>query len=289
MKGRIQCPSCSKIFNIKKLTNSDDVILTCPHCNNTFNIHQSDKSSHKSCKTSNREDCSWEEHGEPRKTILSSIKPRTDKPMIATILLLIVVFMGISAAITPMLYLQPPNMVLSSVGIQGSASFEFQNKLDMEVIKGNLIIQKNNENYQGFFENNSIIFQNIPLGRHDATLIVNFSNQSIMKEFELFIIPFLMNTYDITLSNQDKPLAILISYGGLGWCSIILLLFSVVCLIGALSSWRRIYSDVAFIGSLVGIFTLGYFFIGSLLSLIALILIYKARDEFDDGKKGKSF
>jgi hypothetical protein len=285
MKGRIQCPNCSKTFTTKKLTNSDDVLLTCPHCKNRFNIHQSDKS----CKISNNEECSWEEHGEPRKTILSSIKPRTDRPMIATILLIIVVCMSIVAAITPMLFLQSPNLVFSSVGILGSASFQFQNEVEIEVIQGNLIIQENNENYQGVIENDSIIFQHLPLGTYDAKLFVNFPNQSSTKEFELFIIPFLMNSYDVTLLNQDNPVTLLITYGGMVWCSIILLLFSVICLIGAFSAWRRTYSDVAFIGSLVGIFTLGFFFIGSLLSLIALILIYKSRDEFDDGKKGKSF
>jgi len=53
--------------------------------------------------------------------------------------------------------------------------------------------------------------------------------------------------------------------------------------------WKRNYFDIALIGCLVGVFTVGFFFIGSILSIIAFYLIYQSRDEFVDEKKGKSF
>jgi len=93
MKGRIECPNCSKHFDFDKISDNQDTVLTCPYCNNQFNIHPS-KDEH-CIQDNNIIECDWEEHGEPRKTILSSMKPRTDRPMIATFLLIIVICIGI--------------------------------------------------------------------------------------------------------------------------------------------------------------------------------------------------
>lgn len=288
MKGRIQCPNCSKQFEIENIDDSDDAVLTCPYCNRQFNI-QSPSSGDDAGDKSLNEDCSWEEHGEPRKTILSAVKPRTDKPMIATLLLIVVVCMGIISSVTPGLFLQTPVMIFSAAGMQGSISIDIDEGEEIIFDQVNLIISSDDENYQGLIENNSILFQNLPLGVNNGELHVYQGNESDTIGFEFEVIPLFSNSYTLTPANQNDSKGSIITHNGFGWCTIILLILSVVCLIGLFSAWRRNYSDVALIGCLVGVFTIGFFFIGSILSIIAFYLIYQSRDEFDDGKKGKSF
>ena len=72
-------------------------------------------------------------------------------------------------------------------------------------------------------------------------------------------------------------------------CALIILIFSIFALLGALVCIKRQYFDVAVVSSLIAIFSFGFFFIGTILSIIAFIVIIKSKDEFDDGKKGKTF
>jgi len=88
---------------------------------------------------------------------------------------------------------------------------------------------------------------------------------------------------------DTNPLRLKNSSFELEWLSGILFILSMVTLIGALMCWKRRFSDVALFGSIVGIFSIGLYFTGLVLAVIALWLILKSRDEFDDGKKGKSF
>ena len=66
-------------------------------------------------------------------------------------------------------------------------------------------------------------------------------------------------------------------------------IFSIFALMGAITCFKRQHLDVASVGSLIGIFSFGFFFIGSILSIIAFVLIMKSREEFENGKKGKIF
>jgi len=287
MKGRIQCPNCSKQFEIDNIDDSDDAVLICPSCNCQFNIQSS--SSDGVDDGSKDEDCSWEEHGEPRKTILSSVKPRTDKPMIATLLLVVVVCMGIVSSVSPGLFFQTPVMVFSAAGMQGSISIGIDEVGENIFDQVNLSISQNDKTYQGIIENNSTFFHNLPLGVNNGELLVYQGNESDILEFELEVIPLFTNSYTLNPSNQNDSKGLMIVHNGFGWCTAILIILSVVCLIGLLSVWKRNYFDIALIGCLVGVFTVGFFFIGSILSIIAFYLIYQSRDEFVDEKKGKSF
>ena len=65
MKGRITCPKCKNEFFLD-LPEKDKHEVVCPKCDNKFSIQKCDDSE-------TFEECSWEEHGEPRKTVLSSI------------------------------------------------------------------------------------------------------------------------------------------------------------------------------------------------------------------------
>ena len=145
MKGRIQCPNCSKQFEIENIDDSDDAVLICPSCNCQFNIQSS--SSDGADDGSKDEDCSWEEHGEPRKTILSSVKPKTDKPMIATLLLVVVVCIGIISSVSPGLFFQTPVMIFSAAGMQGSISIVIDEVGENIFDHVNLSISQNDKSY----------------------------------------------------------------------------------------------------------------------------------------------
>lgn len=282
MKGRIRCPNCSNEFVADAIEGTDELQVSCPACNHSFTVQTA------SCeKTKDEHECTWEEHGEPRKTILSSIKPRTDKPMIAAMLLLVVVLVGIIASITPGLFLQTPVMIFSNAGMDGSIIIDTSDmNSQFDLNETFLTIESCNCILLGKLDNDSIIFDNLPLGENNADFIIGHLDSDNHSSFEVFVIPFFINSYKLSIDDVDS---LVVTPNGYAWLSGILIIFSVVCLIGLLSSWRRMYSDVALIGSIVGIFTIGFFLINVVLGAIACYLIWKSRDEFDDGKKGKNF
>ena len=290
MKGRIQCPNCSKQFIVEAKTGSKDIFVSCPFCQHTFHVKPSSKSNASCDESKEPEDCTWEEYGEPRKTILSSMKPKTDKPMIASIILFIIVIIGIIASLTPGLFLQTPVMIFSTAGVNGSIIMQ----LDEEIQDGSfdqitLTVEENAKTYTGILENNTIYFNELPLGSSNAELRLYNQTPVFTSQVDLYVIPFLSNTYEIQASQQNNATTFDVITPNLAWCSSILLILSVICLIGALSAWKRTYSDIAIICSIVGMFTFGFLFINFILGIIALYLLYTSRDEFDDGKKGKSF
>jgi DNA-directed RNA polymerase subunit RPC12/RpoP len=91
MKGKTTCPQCNHEFVVDVPDTAENQEITCPECNHTFVIRCTPPDQ---C---TEED--WEEHGEPRKTVLSALKPRTNKPIIASFLLLTVCVLGIFNAV----------------------------------------------------------------------------------------------------------------------------------------------------------------------------------------------
>ena len=130
IKGRIQCPHCKKEFSTNERNGHIKEIQKCPNCNQEFIVKQKTKNDISCEKTStgNSEECNWEEHGEPRKTILSSLKPRTDKSMLASILLIMVVIIGLFSLIFPTAFLQTPLDVISTTGVTGEITFHIQDQ-----------------------------------------------------------------------------------------------------------------------------------------------------------------
>ena len=187
MKGKTICPKCKNefILDLKEDKKIHDVI--CPKCKNKFSVEAK-------C---NSKELEWEEYGEPRKTILSCIKPRSIKPMIASVLLIIVFIIGISTAIFFDAFVQTTVNAISY----------------MDFLKGNA----------------NIVF---------STLII---------------------------------------------------IFSVFTLIGIFACIKRKYFILAMISSFIAIFSFGFFFLGSIISIIALMTIFISRDEFKDENKGKIF
>jgi len=290
MKGRIQCPNCSKQFIVEAKTGSKDIFVSCPFCQHTFHVKPSSKSNDSCDESSEPDDCTWEEYGEPRKTILSSTKPKTDKPMIASILLFIVVIIGIIASITPGLFLQTPIMIFSNAGVNGSIVMQLDEEIqNISFDQITLTLEENSKTYTGILENRTIYFHDLPLGSSNAELRLYTQTPVYTSLVDLHVIPFLSNTYEIEGSQHNNVSTFDVISPNLAWCSSILIILSVICLIGALSAWKRTYSDIAMIGCIVGIFTFGFFLCNLVLGIIAFYLLYSSRDEFDDGKKGKSF
>jgi len=92
MKGKTTCPQCSYEFVMDMPDDSETTEINCPHCNHLFAIKRT-------CQEEAGDECGWEEYGEPRKTILSSMKTKTNKPVVASFLLLATGVLGIFTAV----------------------------------------------------------------------------------------------------------------------------------------------------------------------------------------------
>lgn len=274
MKGRTTCPKCNTEFITEAEEGCTELEVTCPNCNHRFVIKPTAP-----VEGSSEEECSWEEHGEPRKTILSSIKPQTDRPTIAAVLLIVVFLVGILSAVFPGLFIETPLAPFSGAGIDGSIALEIKNESGAPQSSIQVAVNEKNgtTNETGIVE-----IKNVPLGIQTVDIYIP-ENKTIRKD--LLVLPFISSVHEITLTDEmpsHEPMDLI-------WCQSILIIFSVIVLLGATVSWKRQHHDVALFGSVVGIFSVGFFMIGSVLSILALIIIIYSREEFEDGKKGKSF
>ena len=287
MKGRITCPKCGQHITAEINKKVSSFTINCPKCNHHFRV----KTSQINCSDIPADspvdveaDCDWEEHGEPRKTILSSIKPRTDKPMIASLLLISIFIIAIVSAFFPTLYLQAPVQVAELSGVNGGLTITLDNEslvdadyISLSINQENIVFERNN---------NSFHASSLNLGEHVLSITYSTTNTTTTKD--VYILPFDLSSHTIKIIDTT-PLTIENNSYELEWLSSILIILAAITLIGAIMCWKRIYSDVAVISSLVGICTIGIYFSGLILGIIAIWLILKSRDEFDDGKKGKSF
>jgi DNA-directed RNA polymerase subunit RPC12/RpoP len=170
-KLEVECPKCGHSFKVKPVSEDKPV-----------------------------EEYGWEEHGEPRKTILSSFKKKTNRPIIASFLLLTISVLGIFTAVV--------------------------------------------------FISDDVTF---------------------FPQLDVFI------SYLTTLCFDNKV-----------FLSIIIVIFSGFALAGFVTAFKRRHFLFTAVCAFIGIFSIG-FFIGLILSIVALGLIITCRDEFEDGTKGKVF
>jgi len=273
VKGRTTCPKCNHTFILDIPKSSDPININCPKCNYEFTIRT------KKSDSSDAE-CSWEEHGEPRKTILSKIKPRTNKPFFAAILLIIVFSIGMTTAGFNELFLETNAELGNSFGIIGNLEFELidQNNNSIKDVNVNF-----DEDAKSTDNNGKVFFNETSLGI--KTITFSKEGYSEIKQ-EFLILPFVVTYHEIQMDKNDKTK--IIPFDVIG-CSLIFAILSIFSLLGAISCFKRRYFDVAVAGSIIGFFSFGFFFIGSILSLIALIIIIRSREEFNDGKQGKTF
>lgn len=275
MKGRTTCPECKHDFVLELPDENKKHEVVCPKCQNKFNIQV------KCPNPKSDDECSWEEHGEPRKTILSSIKPKTNKPMVAAIILVCVFALGITTAVFSEVFIETSMDFASGVGLTGSVSIvvtDITNTTieDVSILLGNLTVPRD--------EKGRFSIDNIELGIQ--TLKLSATDYKTHTR-EILIVPFFKSWNTITMAEGDGAEA-KIEFDAWG-CTFILVIFSVFALLGSIVCLRRNHIDVAYAGSLIGIFSIGFLFVGSILSIIAFIIIVMSREEFENGKKGKIF
>ena len=93
MKGKTACPRCKHEFVTDVPEQTDTHTISCPVCAHSFTIKRVCKNEEQ------QEECGWEEYGEPRKTILSSMRKKTNRPLIASFLLLASGVLGFVTAV----------------------------------------------------------------------------------------------------------------------------------------------------------------------------------------------
>jgi hypothetical protein len=275
MKGRTICPKCKHEFILDIKEDEKKHAVSCPKCNTEFTIKAE-------CKDSETNyECSWEEHGEPRKTILSKIKPRTNKPMIAVIILIFVFAIGINTALFSNVFVESSLDITSGMGFTGTVKITVLDSVNNSISDANIKI----DGVVGTTDSNGVFLKNeMSLGVKN--LEVSYPGNKTYRR-EILVTP-LINYEDSIILNEGVGDEELIEFNSSS-CTLIILIFSIFALLGAIVCWKRKNFDVAIVGSVIGIFSFGFLFIGSILSLIAFVIIYKSKDEFEDGKKGKTF
>ena len=281
MKGRITCPKCSQEFIAQAQKDCKETRVLCPHCHHHFTVKTSNNNMAET--TEDDAECSWEEHGEPRKTILSSMKPRTDKPMLAAILLFLVVIIGVISAVLPEQFIQTPITVLSVAGVKEDVLITVQDNLGNPLQNITISTSSSKQNVTNNMGKAKI--KQLSLGTQSITLSTNDSQTTA----DITVVAFETSMYTISINESTFHASVLDDSTDFTWISGILIILSIVVFMGVISSIRRRHSDVAIVSSMIGIFTIGFFLLGSLLSILAFYFILKSKEEFDDGKKGKSF
>lgn len=276
MKGRTTCPDCGHQFVIE-VSKEEKKDVVCPKCKNEFTIRP---------KKNNKEGCSWEEHGEPRKTVLSSIKPKTNKPDVVAILLITVFCIGIVTAVFSNVFISNSMEIASKAGFKGSIELNVYNQSDNSSIQ-NVSVAVFNQNNSEVYQTNETGYLNI----QDVSLgltKINLSHSGYKNiSMQVLILPLVPFSEDVEMK-KGSGIGETESFSFIG-CSLVLVIFSIFALLGGVSALRRKNIDVAIAGSIIGIFSVGFFMIGAILSVISLIIILTCREEFKDGKKGKIF
>lgn len=275
MKGRTSCPKCKNDIVLDLPEDEKEYEVVCPNCNNKFKITA------KCTDPRSNKECSWEEHGEPRKTILSSIKPKTNRPMIAGIILICVFCLGIATAIFSENFIESSLDLASDMGMTGSVKITVENQKNESIegasVKIDGIMKKTN--------NDGVFYaEGVDLGI--KTLEISYDDNKTQKR-EILVTPFF--NFETTLKMENgSGIEELVKFNSSG-CMLIFVIFSVFALLGTVACLKGKYLDIAIVGSLIGIFSFGFFFIGSILSIIAFSLIMKSKEEFENGKKGRFF
>jgi len=275
MKGRTTCPKCKHEFVLDVPDDIEKPEVVCPKCYNKFTIKA------KNSDPESDDECSWEEHGEPRKTILSSIRTKTDKPMMAAILLSAVFAIGITTAAFSETFIESSMNIASKAGITGTVEILVTDQTNNSLPDINVKI--NGESYTTD-ENGLFSAENIKLG----ILTLELSGDGYKTQTQEILVTPLFSLESTIKMEEGDGQGEKVEFDATG-CTLILAIFSVFALLGTITCLKRRHIDVAISGSLLGIFSFGFFFTGSILSIIAFALIMKSKEEFENGKKGKIF
>ncbi len=67
----------------------------------------------------------------------------------------------------------------------------------------------------------------------------------------------------------------------LNMCGVIYVVIGAVVLVGAICAIKKVYRKVALVSSVIGLFSIGIYFLGSIFSVIALVMIWTSKEEFE--------
>jgi len=275
IKGRTKCPKCRHEFVLDISDGEKRHEAVCPNCNNKFSVIVSDSP------TETEEGSFWVEHGEPRKTILSSRKQKTRKPKIAAVLLICVFVIGLSTAVYFEIFIESSTYVTSFLGVKGTVDIHVTDKSNNSVY--NLTVEIEDFGNLKKTGNGSYVANNVEVGIKEIKIhapgYVNITQ-------EILVTPFFTSYQDIKM---EKGVGSETNSFDLTGCTFILIIFPIFALLAAIASFKRVHFDAAAICSIISIFAFGFFMVGSILSIIAFVIIFKSKEEFDDGKKGKVF
>ncbi len=280
MRGKTTCPQCKEKYSLDIPDDATGAYsTTCPKCDHSFKIDLGEKINLNNDET-------------PLIPPSLHVKPRSRKPKIAGLFLIITFLAGI--LFWGPLYLDHEDFIREA-STQGQWSVSFQGKIVNEtgVSLPNVTVGLENESNIALTDAaGRFILEDISWGYHLLHLSkTNFTTTHITIFVLLFHLQESQKEYtlikgdsEISLNSQMvedmnthiPPLALLF------------LVFSVMALLGGLFSLQRKMLPLSLLGAILGIFTLGLFLIGFILSIAALILIVYSRYEFG-GKKNEIF
>jgi len=278
MRGKTTCPQCGEKYSLDLPDDATGIYpTTCPKCDHSFKIDLGEK-------------INLNDDDTPLIPPSLHVKPRSHKPLIAGVFLIIVFLAGI--LLWGPLYLDHED-VLGDVSTRMQWNVSFQGKIVNEtgVSLSNVTIVLENESgtiltdAAGKFN-----LDDIPWGYHLLHLSkTNFTTTHIT----IFVLPFhLWETHkEYTLIKGDSEISLdsqmvedMNTY--IPPLSILFLVFSGLALLGGLFSLQRKIFPLSLLGAILGIFTLGVFLIGFILSIAAVIFLVYSRYEFS-GKKNE--
>jgi hypothetical protein len=201
--------------------------------------------------------------------------------MMAAIILACVFALGMTTAVFSETFVVTSMDSASAMGLTGTVEILAIDELNNSIPNVNISIDGINSktNESGYYSQ-----ENVKLGI--LTLEISADGYTTQTR-EILVTPLINLDHTITLEEGDGK-GDLIEFDATG-CTLILIIFSVFALFSTIVCLRRQHFDVAVAGSLLSILTFGFFLIGSILSIIAFVIIMKSKEEFENGKKGKIF
>jgi hypothetical protein len=201
--------------------------------------------------------------------------------MIAALILICVFAIGLSTALFSNVFVESSMGIASGMGLTGTVKITLLDSENNSISDANIKI----DGINGTTDSKGVFLRHeISLGVKN--LEISYPGHKTYKR-EILVTP-LINYEDDIILNMGVGDEKTIDFNSSS-CTLIILIFSIFALLGAIVCLKRQNFDVAIVGSVIGIFSFGFLFIGSILSLIAFVIIYKSKDEFEDGKKGKTF
>lgn len=265
MQGKTKCPHCKEKVLVEVPDGSTgEQITQCPNCGVEFKVDIDEK-------------YSWEEKT-PIVPPSLHLKPRSFKPMIVGILLLIIFILGIIASTLLVFvydFTEKANIESTFEGEVVDIHGDPLEGVTVSVLHHPEIA--NVTNVKGKFS-----LSNITTGKQT----VQFTKEGYKTlQMEVFVLPLNINIEKFVMKEgsgeiAEKSLLIKI-FDNAHWVYIPLVIFSVIAAIGGVVALMKKYFILALLGSIFGIIAGFFTLIGIPLGIAALILLLLSKEEFE--------